>query len=167
MVKQPAVLIGHSMGALLSLSLAKKYPELCLAIVPINAIYKRSEEAKKSVLQRALELKNMSHVDACAPVKRWFSDLTSTQDQRYAELCSNWLSDTNLEMPILYITGEQDANSSVDMTKAMAMVTPKSEYVIVEQSRHMTPLTHASMVNAALKNFLQRRLVNVNTSVLD
>ena len=183
-VKQPAVIVGHSMGALLSLSLAKEYPELCLAIVPMNAIYKRSEDAKQAVRNRASSLNQLSHADACAPISRWFGDSLSVQDELHAQLCRDWLSQANLKgyaaaykifseedgpatssisnltMPVLYVTGELDLNSNGSMTKTMASITPNAEYLIVEKSRHMTPLTHASQVNAALTNFLQRRLTN-------
>ena len=185
-VQQPAVIIGHSMGALLSLSLAKEYPELCLAIVPMNAIYKRSEDAKQAVLKRASNLKQLSHADACAPISRWFGEPRSPQDEFHAQLCRSWLLQANLEgyaaayrifaeedgpattaisdfeMPVLYLTGELDMNSNVSMTQAMAKVTPNAESVIIKQSRHMTPLTHAVEVNAALMSFLQRRLTNTD-----
>jgi len=190
-VQQPAVIIGHSMGALLALSLAKEYPELCLAIVPMNAIYKRSDDARQAVRNRASSLNQLSHTDACAPISRWFSESPSLQDEFHAQLCRSWLSQANLEgyaaayrifaeedgpatstignlaLPVLYITGELDLNSNESMTMAMASITPYSEYFIVKQSRHMTPLTHASEVNAVLKNFLHRRIANADTSILN
>ena len=190
-VEQAAVIVGHSMGALMSLSLAQKYPELCLAIVPMNAIYKRSAEAKKAVNARALQLKKISHGDACAPISRWFGDSLTAQDELHAKLCRDWLSQADLKgyvaaykifaeedgpdttfinhlnMPVLYLTGELDMNSNVSMTNAMASITPNAEAVIVKNSRHMTPLTHAVEVNNVLLNFLQRRLVNTDTSILN
>ncbi len=178
-VKQPAVIVGHSMGALLSLSLAKEYPELCRAIVPLNAIYKRSDEAKTAVRERASQLNKLSHADACAPISRWFGDSPSEQDMLHAQLCRDWLLTANLDgyaaayrvfaeedgpstttlsnltMPVLYITGELDLNSNVAMTQEMAKFSPKAEAVIIKGSRHMTPLTHAKEVNEALLEFLK------------
>jgi len=190
-VKQPAVIVGHSMGALLSLSLAEKYPELCLAIVPMNTVYKRSAEAKLAVNLRALNLTELSHADACAPISRWFGDSPSTQDEFHAQLCRDWLSHAdldgyaaayrifasvdgpnttsirNLDMPVLYLTGELDLNSNVSMTEAMTKITPKAEAVIIKDSRHMTPLTHAVKVNEALLSFLKRRLKSTDSSILN
>lgn len=181
-VKQPAVIVGHSMGALISLSLAKEYPELCRAIVPMNAIYKRSDKAKAAVQQRASQLNELSHADACAPISRWFGDSPTEQDKFHAQLCRDWLLNANLEgyaaaykvfaeedgpsittlsnltMPVLYITGELDLNSNIAMTQEMAKISPDAEAVIIKDSRHMTPLTHAIEVNASLMKFLQRRL---------
>jgi len=181
-VKQPAIIVGHSMGALLSLALAKEYPELCLAVVAMNTVYKRSEEAKRAVQNRASKLAHLSGADACAPIKRWFSETPSKQDEYHALLCREWLLAANLEgyaaayrifayedgpktasisrltMPVLYLTGELDKNSNISMTNALACITPDSESIIIEDSRHMTPLTHADEVNVALNSFFNRRL---------
>ena len=192
-VQQPAVIVGHSMGALIALSLAIEYPELCLAIVPMNAIYKRSDEAKKAVLERASQLNTLSHADACAPIARWFGDssesdgILNEKDDLHAQLCRDCLSQADLEgyataykvfakedgpattaindltLPVLYLTGELDLNSNQFMSKAMANKTTDAECVIIKQSRHMTPLTHAVEVNEALINFLQRRITNTES----
>lgn len=183
-VQQPAIIIGHSMGGLLSLSLAKEYPELCLAVVAMNTIYKRSDDAKRAVQLRAASLQNLSHSDACAPISRWFSETPSRKDAMHAELCREWLmsneldgyaaaykifaaedgpataSMMNLNLPVLYITGALDLNSNVSMTNAMASITPNAESLIVENSRHMTPLTHALQVNVAIIKFLQKHFGN-------
>ena len=184
-VKQPAVIIGHSMGGLIALSLAKEYPELCLAVVPMNTIYKRSEVAKRAVHLRAEKLAktvNITNENLCAPIPRWFSEVPSKDEEHYAQLCRQWLMSANVDgyaaaykifafedglstfslsklaMPVLFLTGELDMNSSISMTTAMAKITPAAESLIVKDSRHMTPLTHAKEVNAVLLDFFERRL---------
>ena len=185
-VKQPAIIIGHSMGGLITLSLAKEYPELCLAIVPMNTIYKRSEVAKQAVHLRAEKLNNTTNIsneNLCAPIPRWFNDVPSADEEYYAELCRQWLMSANVEgyaaaykifafedgpstfslskldMPALFITGELDLNSSISMTNAMAMIAPEAEAFIVNGARHMAPLTHADEINTVLLSFLDRRLL--------
>ncbi len=189
-VKQPAIIVGHSMGALLALSLAKEYPELCTAVVAMNTIYKRSDEAKQAVQERASKLAKLTGADACAPISRWFSETPSKQDEYHAELCREWLLSANLQgygaaykvfayedgpktsavsrftMPVLYVTGELDKNSNVSMTNALANITPNAEAVIINDSRHMTPLTHADEVNHAVIKFLERRLLNTASEKL-
>ena len=186
-VKQPAVIVGHSMGALLSLSIAKEYPELCLGIIAMNTVYKRSEDAKQAVQLRAANLAKLSNADVCAPISRWFSDNLSDEDKFNAQLCRDWLSAANLDgyaaayrifaledgpktlnisklkMPVLYITGELDKNSNISMTNALSKITPKAEAVIIEGSRHMTPLTHHEEVNQAMLSFLQRQVLQRET----
>ena len=46
-------LVGHSMGALISVAFALKYPDKVKALVPINIAFNRSEDAQKGVLNRA------------------------------------------------------------------------------------------------------------------
>lgn len=190
-VKQPTIVVGHSMGGLLSLSLAKEYPELCLAVIAMNTIYKRSEEAKQAVQERASNLTRLSNADACAPISRWFSETPSDKDEYHAQLCRDWLLSANLEgyaaaysvfafedgpktsalskltIPVLYLTGDLDKNSNASMTNAMASITANADAVIINDSRHMTPLTHADKVNQAMLDFLQRRFDEANNTVVN
>ena len=177
-VARPAVIVGHSMGALLALTLDKAYPDLCLGIVSMNAVYQRSDEARQAVQIRAASLRKAPQADPTAPVKRWFSDTPSAQDEIHAAMCAEWLLAADLEgyaaaytvfsqengpattdlqaltMPCLFITGALDANSTPAMSRAMAACVSRSDVVIINDSRHMTPLTHATAVNQALLGFL-------------
>lgn len=189
-VARPAVIIGHSMGALLALSLAKNHPTLCLGVVAMNAIYQRSDEARVAVLARAKNLRETPQSDPTAPVKRWFDDTPSAQDKIHAALCSDWLKAANLKgyadaytvfseedglaeadlqalkLPCLFMTGELDANSSPAMSQAMSQLVNQADAVIIKGSRHMTPLTHAAEVNPALLGFLSHHFpINIDPTV--
>ena len=66
------------------------------------------------------------------------------------------ISATDLQtiaVPALLLTGELDANSSPEMSRRMAELIPNANAVIVPDARHMTQMTHASAVNAALATF--------------
>lgn len=177
-VGRPAVIIGHSMGALLALTLASRYPKLCRGVVSLNAVYQRTDEARQAVQTRAANLRAATQADPTAPVKRWFSDTPSAQDERHAAMCCEWLLAANLagyaaayfvfsqedgpatadlealDLPCLFITGALDANSNPAMSQAMAACVNGSEVLVISDSRHMTPLTHAEAVNPALLGFL-------------
>lgn len=181
-VGRPAVIIGHSMGALLALTLANTHPQLCLGVVAMNAVYQRSDEAREAVQNRAASLRAAPQTDPTAPVKRWFSDTPSAQDKYHAALCAEWLlaadiagyaaaytvfaqedgpateSLQTLTMPCLFLTGALDANSTPAMSAAMAACVRHAEVVIINDSRHMTPLTHATAVNQALLGFLEEAI---------
>lgn len=178
-VCRPAVIVGHSMGALLALTLSKTHPQLCLGIVAMNAVYQRSAEAREAVQNRAASLREGAQTDPTAPVKRWFSDTPSAQDEAHAALCREWLLAAdragyaaaytvfaqedgvaskdlqNLTLPCLFLTGTLDANSTPAMSEAMAACVKHADVVIIHDSRHMTPLTHATAVNQALLGFLE------------
>ena len=46
-------LIGHSMGAMIAVAFALKYPNEIKSLVAMNMVFNRSEQASKEVLQRA------------------------------------------------------------------------------------------------------------------
>ncbi len=176
---EPAVVIGHSMGALLALSLASKHPNLVKAVVPLNTIYQRSNEAKTAVMARANSLRTEHPLDlASAPVKRWFGETPTGTDSINAELCRAWLENANLRgyadaysvfstvdgisrsalkeltQPVLFITGTDDANSSPAMSERMAEETQNGKALIIQGARHMAPMTHAEEINHAILRFI-------------
>ena len=177
-INRPAVIIGHSMGALLALNLASNYPEWCAGIVPMNAVYQRNATAQAAVQQRAASLRGNEPTDPTAPIQRWFSDPSTSQDAYHADLCAQWLLAADragyaaaytvfaeedglattalqaLKLPCLFMTGALDPNSTSAMTEAMAATVPGARSTVIADSRHMTPLTHAFAVNRALSEFL-------------
>ena len=74
-------LVGHSMGALISVAFALKHPDKVKALVPINIAFNRSEEAQKEALNRAnqiLQTKKMLNIEQT--LERWFKNKTSPDD---------------------------------------------------------------------------------------
>jgi flavin reductase (DIM6/NTAB) family NADH-FMN oxidoreductase RutF len=59
-----------------------------------------------------------------------------------------------LEAPALFLTGEQDPNSSPAMSQAMAAIAPRGRALIIPDERHMMNLTSPERINAALLEFL-------------
>lgn len=46
---EPALVAGHSMGALIVLDLGIRYPELVRGVAALNGVFRRSDEAKTAV----------------------------------------------------------------------------------------------------------------------
>lgn len=181
LVGEPVILAGHSMGAMIALDLASRYPESVLGVAALNAVYDRSREACKAVHNRAIMLAEGGASDiSAAPVLRWFGDSPQGTDLRAAELCKAWLNNANrqayvaayavfangngptrqqltgLDMPALFLTGECDQNSTPAMSYTMADLAPRAETSVIAQAGHMAQLTHAAEVNAALSAFASR-----------
>jgi len=57
-------------------------------------------------------------------------------------------------MPILYLTGDLDLNSSPAMSRRMAAETPGGQALSLPDERHMMALVSPEKVNAALRDFL-------------
>ncbi|MFC0216785.1 pimeloyl-ACP methyl ester carboxylesterase [Pseudochelatococcus lubricantis] len=173
----PVNLAGHSMGALVSAGLAVERPDLVVRVALLNAVHRRSPEARNAVIARAAEISGGDgRIDG--PLSRWFGD---DQDDIRA-MVADWLAGMDLRgyatayrsfaegdtvyadrlsqirCPALLLTGEHDLNSSAQMSRDMAAAIPLGEAVIVPGHRHMVNLTAPAIVNDALKDWLSRSI---------
>ena len=167
---------GHSMGALIAGGSAATFGERIARVALINGVYRRSPEARAAVIARSREIEN-GQVDLEAPLMRWFGE-AETDGEPY-RLTRGWLSEVDQEgystayaafaqgdevyadawprigCPALFLTGNEDPNSTPAMSKAMASAAPAGEAVIVA-GRHMVNLTAPTLVNEALSAWLMR-----------
>ncbi len=184
-IGEPAIVVGHSLGAMTALQTAVTYPEVIRGVAALNAIYDRADSAAQKVQSRAESLlNNLEQNVSEQPIERWFD-----RDSQYyiqAEMCRDWLDNGNrlgyarayrmfaylsgisaaqlqtITAPTLLLTGELDANSSPEMSLAMANIVPDARAVIVSKARHMTQMTHASEVNSALELFFKHCTAHSN-----
>ncbi len=172
----PAVVVGHSFGAMIALDMAIRYPEQVAGVAALNAIYRRDEDAKAGVRARANSLDGVSIVDPTAALERWFGSDPSPE----RDACRDWLcavdpegyrraytvfahedgpSDQGLQglrCPALFVTGGRESNSTPLMSTAMAALAPQGKAEIFPSAAHMLPMTHAPQVNVILAQFAQR-----------
>ena len=170
----PAMVIGHSMGAMIACDLAIRYPDLVRGVVPMNAIYRRTPQAAEAVRARAAGLDGASAPDPTGPMARWFGEFASPE----ADACRHWLTTVNpagyrdayttfaredgpsdaglraLHCPALFFTGAEEPNSTPAMSRAMADLTPRGRAEVLPNAAHMMPMTHPAEVNAVLVEFL-------------
>lgn len=171
----PVLVAGHSMGALIALDLAVRYPASVIGVAALNAVFKRKPDAKKAVEFRAANLLVDRQQDPEPTLSRWFDDLNCDE----AIACRNWLTtvDPNsykqaysifakedgpskhglskLQMPALFMTGSREPNSTPAMSAAMAALAPKGQAVVVADAKHMMPMTHSRVVNTNLLQFFK------------
>lgn len=172
----PVAVAGHSMGALIAAGLAIEHPELVARAAMLNAVHRRSPEARAAVLARAAEIAE-GDAGIEAPLARWFTpDESALRDQ-----VADWLRTVpqvgyaaayrafaegdqvyadrlgEIRCPLLVLTGDGDANSTPEMTRAMADMAPQGRAVVIEGHRHMVNLTAAEAVTAELRDWLSRR----------
>lgn len=180
-LKSSVVMIGHSMGSMIALNLAIRYSELCSGVIALNSVYRRSTEAKKAVLARVQQIKHdINAQNVTGPVARWFDHPVQGNDVVYADLCCQWLNQAPLDgyrqayevfclndgpaeselkalkVPALFLTSRNDPNSLPSMSENMAAICPKGELYIVENARHMAPLTHSNEINPIMIGFTLR-----------
>ena len=174
-ISAPTFVVGHSMGAMIALDLAFRYPDKVRAVAALNAIFQRDTAAKAAVLGRAEAMKISHNPDAEPTLQRWFGASESPERQA----CHRWLTSlaphgyrtayavfanedgpseaalSALACPALFITGSAEPNSTPTMSREMARLTPNGRAEIVDGAAHMMPMTHPSAVNAALLSFFR------------
>lgn len=172
---QPAVVIGHSFGAMIAMDMATRYPDKVRAVAALNAIHQRDDAAKAAVNARAASLDGMTIADPTATLVRWFGSEPSAE----RDACRDWLREVdasgyrdayrvfasqdgpseealrNLHCPALFLTGADEPNSTPEMSRRMAALAPRGQSEILAGAAHMLPMTHAAQVNAILKHFIQ------------
>ena len=177
-MNEPVVLVGHSMGALIALYIAASGHEQVKGVAALNAVYRRSPEAQKAVLSRAAALDETRTNDPTATLQRWFGGNPS---EEFAA-CLRWLQEVNpaaykaaytvfaessgpadtqlakTNCPALFLTGDEEPNSTPRMSRDMARLVPKGQVEIVANAAHMMPMTHPFEVNSSLLSFVRRCL---------
>ena len=171
-------LVGHSMGAFISVAFALKYPDKVKALVPINIAFNRSEEAQKGVLNRANQILQTNKIlNIEQTLERWFKNKTSADDLKKIDKIRNWLANTSpqgygrtyrlfalsdkvflnklsrLRPPVLYLTGDEDPNSTPDMSQQMAEETPNGSSNSLTGEAHMMSYIAANKVNPIIEQF--------------
>lgn len=141
----------------------------------MNGIFMRDTAAKAAVLARAASLVGASKADPSATLMRWFGDNPSAE----RDTCGDWLTAVDpagyrdayrlfasedgpseaafirLGCPALFLTGEDELNSTPAMSQRMAELTPHGQAVVMTGAAHMLPMTHASQVNDVLQKFIE------------
>ncbi|MCG7518532.1 alpha/beta fold hydrolase [Ruegeria sp. Ofav3-42] len=178
LLTEPVVLVGHSMGALIALNIAASGHEHVRGVAALNAVYRRSPESRQAVLSRAAALDDTGTNDPTATLQRWFGGKPSQE----SAACSRWLKEANpagykaaytvfaesdgladsqlaqIECPALFVTGEEEPNSTPRMSRDMARLAPKGQAEVIADAAHMMPMTHPFEVNSSLLRFVRRCL---------
>lgn len=185
-----ANIVGHSMGALIALEFAIRYPERTTRVAALNAVYSRTAEQRKAVMQRADALRDIGIAATIdSTMERWFGNPVPAARTDVAELVHTLLQSINtlgyartydlfassdhihvqslpgLKAPALFMTGEFDLNSSPEMSAAMAQATPGAQLVIIPGERHMMSLTAPAEVNRQLSMFINTAIPSKNTTL--
>ena len=175
-----AVVIGHSMGAIIATAFAIANPARVAALGALCPVYDRSAESRAAALARAETLAVAGPgADLEATLARWFGDDQSAQARDKAAALRAWLADADpigyarayrvfvscdeaivgrlgtLAMPALFLAAEHDPNSTPAMARRMAAETPRGQALVLPNARHMVPFVSPEPVNARLRAFLE------------
>ena len=179
------LLVGHSMGAIISVAFARKFPQKINALVALNIVFNRNEKAQKDVLLRAnqvLESNKILNIEKT--LERWFKNNTSSAELNKIDKVRNWLKNTSpkgygeayrlfalsdkvfinnlyqLKLPVLYLTGNEDPNSTPLMSKQISQETPNGSSKSVKGEAHMMSYIAANKVNPIIEQFFTDKTNN-------
>ncbi len=190
-IQVPVIIFGHSMGSMVALNFATRYSTLCAGVGAMNSVYRRSNEAANAVQQRAKSMTNNPELDRVeVPIKRWFKQEGSSFEKNMAELCRSWLEIapaegyaraysifsendgpadkalSEIKVPVTFITGDEDSNSSALMSQQMATICSNGSYAVIPNSGHMLPITHPEALNQLLVQFIEKcKTINKGTKM--
>ena len=170
--------MGHSLGALISISYAHSNSKNCMGIVALNCIYQRSCKSIKEIKLRYKKLasKKMEQ-EINITIDRWFGKKPSSYYSELASICRQWLHESykkgylqaydvfsnqtgvskeilkKINIPIIFITGSLDLNSTPLMSKNMANLCWKGISKEIEGAGHMAHMSHSKEVNEIINLF--------------
>ena len=177
---EPALVAGHSMGALIVLDLGIRYPDHVRGVAALNGVFRRSDEAKTAVQARAADLAAGNPANLEATLPRWFGENPTGNYRDARDACRRWLLGAEhagyskaytvfahadgpptedlaaMQCPALILTGEHEANSTPAMSREMARIAPNAECYIMADANHMLPMTHTDETNRVLLDFFGR-----------
>ncbi|MDG1345460.1 MAG: alpha/beta hydrolase [Candidatus Thioglobus sp.] len=173
-------LVGHSMGALISVAFGLKYPEKITALISLNMVYKRSINAQSDVIERAnliLKQGEINNIDQT--LDRWFKNKTEYHQIQQIKKVHQLLTDVNpqgygyayklfaesdrhfenklseLSVPVLYLTGSDDPNSTPDMSSEMAHESPQGSFISIANEAHMMAYIAPEKINPVIEKFIK------------
>jgi pimeloyl-ACP methyl ester carboxylesterase len=180
-----ANLCGHSMGALITLGFSLKYPNRVRRIIPMMGAYDRSPEHQQRSRKVADILAGpRAGVLLNSTLKRWFSeqDYADPLRAKQISLVRNWLEVADnsgysrayrvfaengetyvghlaaITAPALFITAQDDLNSTPEMCLRMASEVQHGQIHIMHGERHMGQFLGAASIEALIRRFLETPL---------
>jgi len=180
-VAEPVILCGFSMGGYIMWQIALQNPERVKALVACDTrAVADSEEARAGRLKSAEEVMNTGIepiLEAMLP--KLLAEETRTSRPEVVELVSATIRQSSpdavaaalrgmasrpdvtaelgsLSQPALVLAGEEDAISSPEEMRQIAVALPRGEFVEIPGAGHMTTVENPGAVNKALLTFIEQ-----------
>lgn len=172
-----AVVMGCSLGGMVTQAIALKAPELLSAVVIADTGYMQTDATRQVMARRAADaLRGMPTV-IDTTIERWFPAAFRRSNPGLAEQVKAWLLEddpivfswcweairdlafgqrlSTIKLPALVIRGAEDASTPSATMQEMAKLLPRSRFVEIAESGHVAPLQDPDRFAAAVREFLQ------------
>jgi len=173
---ESAILIGVSVGGMIAIDYAVRYPQHIAALVLSDTAAKIGTADMWNERISLLRENGMAHL-AGAILERWFSPsfagqhsaayrgyfnmLTRTPLDGYIATCEAIrdadLSDvvSSIKVPTLVVGGAEDGATPPDLVRGLAEALPKARFELVEQAGHIPSIEQPAMLVAKIDQFLK------------
>ncbi|MFC0581994.1 alpha/beta fold hydrolase [Micrococcoides hystricis] len=172
-------LVGFSLGALVAQQIASSSDNGVCGLVSVSSVCNRTESEKTAVRERLATAERDFESSIEASIDRWYPQGSSVAPS-IVEATRETLRRNNVEsflhayrvfatgdaevfnqlsqikVPVLAVTGEQDPGSSPAMTHRLVAALPNAEAVIVPNARHMFPVTHPNVLIELVESFISK-----------
>ena len=171
------ILVGFSLGSMISRKFASLYPSKVEALVLLNSPNRLLDQERDEILERAKLLKDEGPESATdAAINRWFSIPFQKSNPHIVQLVRNWVNNNKKEIyskvyPILYygsidlkslneskptliITCDQDFANGPDAAEEIANNFKNSNVRILQNLRHMALVEDYKKVFVEIDEFL-------------
>ncbi len=173
-----AVVIGCSLGGMVTQAIALKAPELLSAIVIADTGYMQTDQTRQAMTERARAARNGMPTVVASTLERWSPADFRASHPEVVERIRGWLlsddptvfawcweaiRDLNhgerlaaVHLPALVIRGSEDASARRDTMQAMAKLLPRGRFVEIPGAGHVAPLEQPAQFVALVREFLER-----------
>jgi pimeloyl-ACP methyl ester carboxylesterase len=172
-----AHVIGVSMGGIIAFQLAVDYPDLVKSMVIVNsapALIPRTLQERFAVFQRFLILRFMN-TRKMGEVLAARLFIKEEQEEIRREFVARWAENDKsaytaalralvgwsvldrigeIDVPVLVVAADEDYTPVADKEAYVGML-PNARLLVIEDSRHATPVEHPELFNEIVLEFLQ------------
>lgn len=175
-----SIVVGHSMGGYVALSLAEKYPEKMEGIVLFHSHAAADDERGKNNRNRTIEAVKSNHKDFISHfIPLLFAEKNqahfSNEIAKLREAASNYSAEAviaalagmrerkdkteflkQFNQPVFFIVGKQDSRIEIDKIVAQISLPKNCEALILENVGHMGFIEEKEITLLALQHFFER-----------
>jgi pimeloyl-ACP methyl ester carboxylesterase len=171
-------LVGFSLGSLIALDFASKFQHKLKSLTVIGTTYKRTVEQKALIVERFKQAKLNKPISKQA-LNRWFTDeYLNNHPKIYDQFIEILTKDgndhlnflkayklftyhqdnidmiKNIKTKALVMTGSGDMGSTIQMSKSLSNDLINSNFIEINNGKHLCSIECADDVNFNLKNFI-------------
>ena len=170
-------LVGFSIGSLIARDFASLYSDRLRSLIIFGTVYKRSDDAKRQILNRYEMMKLKKDITKKRAVYRWFNEefinkneliykkiytmLENTNHETWLKIYKLFVHHEDDDMKIkqitansLILTGENDIGSKPEMSKNISKIIQGSKLKIIKKGKHLCNIECFEDFNSTIKEFI-------------